>query len=77
MAQQWLVGTILMGSATYLHWMDMWHTFNMGVGFCLVVKAETVGAVLTSCSEQGYAAWQLGRVALGENKNGPIVGLPS
>ena len=56
---------------------DMWHTFNMGIGFCLVVKADTVDAVLTSCSEKGYVAWQLGTVALGENKNGPIAGLPS
>jgi phosphoribosylformylglycinamidine cyclo-ligase len=56
---------------------DLWHTFNLGVGFCLVVGGETVEPVLAICREQGHRAWQLGTVAKGDHKKGSIAGMPS
>jgi phosphoribosylformylglycinamidine cyclo-ligase len=56
---------------------DLWHTFNLGVGFCLVVGGETVEPVLAICREQGHRAWKLGTVAKGDHKKGSIAGIPS
>jgi phosphoribosylformylglycinamidine cyclo-ligase len=44
---------------------DLWNTFNLGVGFCLVVPPEAVAGVLDSCSTAGHRAWELGRVETG------------
>jgi len=44
---------------------DLWNTFNMGVGFCLVVPPEALEHVLASCQAQGHRAWELGQVEAG------------
>ena len=41
---------------------DLWNTFNLGVGLCLVVPADAVTGVLGACSAAGHRAWELGRV---------------
>ncbi len=41
---------------------DLWHTFNLGVGFCVVVQKEAVEEVLEICSEQGFDAWIMGEI---------------
>jgi hypothetical protein len=41
---------------------DLWNTFNLGVGLCLVVPADAVAGVLGACSAAGHRAWELGRV---------------
>jgi phosphoribosylformylglycinamidine cyclo-ligase len=41
---------------------EMYRTFNMGVGFCIVVAPEGVAAVLDLAAEHGQLAWELGHV---------------
>ncbi len=55
---------------------DLWNTFNLGVGFCLVVPAEAVDAALAVCSASGHQAWLLGEVIDGELGGEPLEGLP-
>ncbi|MFM7268172.1 MAG: AIR synthase-related protein, partial [Cyanobium sp.] len=44
---------------------DLWNTFNVGVGFCLVVPADAVAGVIASCGACGHQAWDLGHIAAG------------
>ncbi|HLH21577.1 MAG TPA: phosphoribosylformylglycinamidine cyclo-ligase [Chloroflexota bacterium] len=39
---------------------EMYRTFNMGVGFCVVVAPEGVPGVLNLAAEHGQLAWELG-----------------
>jgi phosphoribosylformylglycinamidine cyclo-ligase len=55
---------------------DLWHTFNLGVGFCLVVSAENVNAVLEVCKSCGHQAWEMGRIEAGSGSGEPVGGLP-
>ncbi|GBE56437.1 phosphoribosylformylglycinamidine cyclo-ligase [archaeon BMS3Bbin16] len=41
---------------------EMYRTFNMGVGFCVVVKAEDADAVIEICKDHGTAAQVIGHV---------------
>jgi phosphoribosylformylglycinamidine cyclo-ligase len=57
---------------------DIWNTFNLGVGFCLVVPASAEQQALGVCQAAGYAAWSLGDVRSGAPANGtPLIGLPN
>ncbi|MEB3326924.1 MAG: phosphoribosylformylglycinamidine cyclo-ligase [Synechococcus sp.] len=56
---------------------DLWNTFNLGVGYCLVVPADAADAALAVCRDGGYRAWQLGEVVWGEAGAQPIEGLPT
>ncbi len=57
---------------------DLWNTFNLGVGYCLVVPPEATAQALQTCQEAGYPAWTLGQVAPGAAPGGaPLAGLPS
>jgi phosphoribosylformylglycinamidine cyclo-ligase len=56
---------------------DLWNTFNLGVGFCLVLPPEAVEQALTICQERGHRAWLLGRVEEGTCTDGPLAGLPT
>lgn len=55
---------------------DLWNTFNLGVGYCLVVPAEAVEAALAACAAAGHQAWLLGEVVDGEASDEPLEGLP-
>jgi phosphoribosylformylglycinamidine cyclo-ligase len=56
---------------------DIWNTFNLGVGFCLVVPASAEQQALGVCTAAGYPAWSLGEVRSGAPTPGPpLVGLP-
>ena len=56
---------------------DIWNTFNMGVGFCLVVPAPAEQQALSVCREAGYPAWSLGEVRSGAAPaHTPLVGVP-
>lgn len=55
---------------------DLWNTFNLGVGFCLVVPEAAVAQALAVCGEQGHQAWLLGSVEQGESLEAPLAGLP-
>lgn len=50
----------------------MFDTFNMGVGFVVLVPAAEAAAALTQFNQVGIAAWQLGEVVAGQ---GEILGL--
>ena len=42
---------------------EMWHVFNMGIGFVLIVRPGEVDAVLASCRESQPAARVIGDIA--------------
>ncbi|MFM8276941.1 MAG: phosphoribosylformylglycinamidine cyclo-ligase [Cyanobium sp.] len=54
---------------------DLWNTFNLGVGFCLVLPADQVEMALAICRTSGHQAWDLGRVRPQEGAEG-LAGLP-
>ncbi|MFZ9973023.1 MAG: phosphoribosylformylglycinamidine cyclo-ligase [Vulcanococcus sp.] len=55
---------------------DLWNTFNLGVGFCLVLPESAVEAALQVCQRQGHQAWLLGQVEPGSAGSAPLAGLP-
>ena len=55
---------------------DLWNTFNLGVGYCLVVPAAAADQALAICQDTGYEAWELGAVANGSAGEQPLAGLP-
>ena len=52
---------------------DMYNTFNMGVGMCVVVREEDVDAALASLRASGDDAYVIGKIV--ESKNGERVTL--
>jgi len=56
---------------------DLWNTFNLGVGFCLVVDAEVVKEVLEICENNGFDSWVMGKVEeTCSSQPADLVGLP-
>ena len=55
---------------------DLWNTFNLGVGFCLVLPEAAVESALQVCREQGHQAWLLGAVEPGAAGAASLAGLP-
>jgi phosphoribosylformylglycinamidine cyclo-ligase len=55
---------------------DLWNTFNLGVGFCLVVAAEDVSRTVAICERAGHLAWPLGSVEAGPAGVEALEGLP-
>jgi len=51
----------------------MYHTFNMGIGFALIVPADQADAVLTWLTQHQIAAYAIGEVVPGD---GEVLGLP-
>jgi phosphoribosylformylglycinamidine cyclo-ligase len=45
---------------------DMYNTFNMGVGFCIISPPSEVEKVLKKCSNYGMEAFEFGTVEKGE-----------
>ncbi|MFQ5800223.1 MAG: phosphoribosylformylglycinamidine cyclo-ligase [Candidatus Hydrothermarchaeales archaeon] len=41
---------------------EMYRTFNMGVGFCIVVKEKHTDKTIRICSKHGTEAWTIGHV---------------
>ena len=56
---------------------DLWNTFNLGVGYCLVVPEAALADTLRVCAETGYSAWALGTVAAGEAPPAGLEGVPA
>ena len=58
---------------------DLWHTFNLGIGYCLIVPEEGVAVAEKACESQGLQAWTIGRIerSTGGDGNGPVLGLPT
>jgi phosphoribosylformylglycinamidine cyclo-ligase len=56
---------------------DLWNTFNLGVGFCLVLPESAVEQALAVCEASGHRAWRLGAVEAGAPPAGEtLAGLP-
>ncbi len=57
---------------------DLWNTFNMGVGFCLIVPKENESTILEACLENGFDAWTIGKVQenIENSKSKEVLGLP-
>jgi phosphoribosylformylglycinamidine cyclo-ligase len=56
---------------------DLWQTFNLGIGFCLVVSPQSVAAVVELCQSCGHNAWEIGQIQAGSIGGPRVVGLPS
>ena len=57
---------------------DLWNTFNLGIGFCLVISPADLERTLSICQRQGHQAWELGTVLGGTptDPDRPLTGLP-
>ncbi|WP_320663700.1 phosphoribosylformylglycinamidine cyclo-ligase [Prochlorococcus sp. MIT 1223] len=55
---------------------DLWNTFNLGVGFCVVLPSETVNPSIDICSRFGLSAWNMGRVEESSRDHQKLIGLP-
>jgi phosphoribosylformylglycinamidine cyclo-ligase len=56
---------------------DLWNTFNLGVGFCLVLPPAALPQALQVCEVAGHRAWLLGSVEAGAAAGPePLAGLP-
>jgi len=47
---------------------EMYHAFNMGVGYILVVPAESADQVIESLAESGETAYKIGEIKRGDQK---------
>jgi phosphoribosylformylglycinamidine cyclo-ligase len=56
---------------------DLWNTFNLGVGFCLVVPSTALEATLQTCLKAGHEAWPLGEIVACSAAGGRLSGLPT
>ena len=52
---------------------DLWNTFNLGVGYCLIVPKSRVTDAIQVCSEQGFNAWVMGFVEESPSPIQPIL----
>mgnify|MGYP000139973103 CR=1 FL=1 len=52
----------------------MFHTFNMGIGFVLIVAAEQTAEILEWFISEGFPAYAIGQIVTG---TGEVIGLPS
>ena len=57
---------------------DLWNTFNMGIGFCLILPPAMIDGALEVCRAKDFDAWIIGEVddSTDPLSNG-IIGLPS
>ncbi|MFM7550471.1 MAG: phosphoribosylformylglycinamidine cyclo-ligase, partial [Cyanobacteriota bacterium] len=56
---------------------DLWNTFNLGVGFCVVVPADALTSAQDVAEATGHRSWPLGTVAAGAPPGAaPLAGLP-
>ncbi len=56
---------------------DLWNTFNLGIGFCLVVPPRVVGDAIDICKDSNLDAWNIGQVgSLARSQKMSITGLP-
>ena len=56
---------------------DLWNTFNLGIGFCLIVPNEAVNDSISICSANSFQAWTIGRIQESSDLGDPtLIGLP-
>ena len=57
---------------------DLWNTFNMGIGFCLIVPKNEASLALEICKRNEFMAWNIGQVVESQDhsKDIDIFGFP-
>ena len=57
---------------------DLWNTFNMGIGFCLIVPKNEASLALEICKRNDFMAWNIGQVVESQDhsKDIDIFGFP-
>ncbi len=48
---------------------DLWNTFNLGVGYCLVLEKKYKHKVLKICQSQGLLSWEIGKILNKQDSN--------
>ena len=46
---------------------DFWNTFNLGVGFCLIIDKKFKNAILNICEANKISSWEIGKVLIKDN----------
>ena len=41
---------------------DFWNTFNLGVGFCLVIDKQFKEVILNICKDHEIDSWEIGKI---------------
>tara|TARA_Y100001978_G_C23646019_1_gene410821 strand:- start:129 stop:1172 length:1044 start_codon:yes stop_codon:yes gene_type:complete len=41
---------------------DLWNTFNLGVGFCLVVDKKYKDSIIQICNSNNVKSWEIGKI---------------
>ncbi len=55
----------------------LWNTFNLGVGFCVVVPPQESKHVIDICFSNGFGAWDIGTIEKqSDDSESRLVGLP-
>ena len=55
---------------------DLWNTFNLGIGFCLVVPKDVANESINLCKESGFSAWIIGQVENSVMNQSELAGIP-
>ena len=54
---------------------DLWHTFNLGIGFCVVVPQDQIDRTVDACRARQLQALPIGSIVEGNPEDG-VIGLP-
>ena len=55
---------------------DLWNTFNLGIGFCLIVPPKYVHTCIKMSNQFGFSAWNIGEVEESSDNISELKGLP-
>ena len=48
---------------------DLWNTFNLGVGFCLVIDKKYKNSIDQICNAQNIKSWEIGKIIRKDDSN--------
>ena len=48
---------------------DLWNTFNLGVGFCIVVDKKYMNPILQICNSSNIKSWEIGKIVKKNNSH--------
>ena len=46
---------------------DFWNTFNLGIGFCLIIDKKFKNAILNICDSNNIESWEIGKIVKKDN----------
>ena len=57
---------------------DLWNTFNLGVGFCLVIDKKYKNSIDQICNSHNIKSWEIGKIIRKDdsNSNQVLAGVP-